>query len=103
MSTPVQETIEPEQDRPAQIINVARANRLAIRCIGAAGEQTDMVYSGVNELWVICRRLAEDRDSWVVDQRVNESLRNIIKCCRPDVELIEESDSLLAPEEPDDG
>jgi hypothetical protein len=95
--------IEPEQDKTGQIINVARANRLAIRCIGAAGETTDMVYSGVNGLWVICRRLAGDRDSWVVDQRVNESLRNIIKSCRPDVELIEESDSLLAPEAPDDG
>lgn len=95
--------IEPEQDTTAQIIACAKANGLVIRAQGAAGETTDMLHSGVNDLWIVCRRLAGDTDTWVVDQRVNESLRNIIKSCRPDVELIEESESLLSPEEPDDG
>ena len=88
------EPIKPEQDRTEQIINSARANRLAIRCIGAGGEQTDLIYSGVNELWVIHRRLAGQTNTWVADHRVNDSLRNIIEQCRPDVALIEISDSM---------
>ncbi len=93
MSTP-QTTIKPEQDRTQQIINVARANRLAIRCIGAAGEQTDMIPSGVDELWVVHRKLAGQTDTWIVDHADNETLRNIIKMCRPDVELIEIAESM---------
>jgi hypothetical protein len=87
--------IEAEQDKPGQIINCARMNGLVIRCEGAAGETTDMTHSGVNDLWVICRRMAGDTDAWVVDQRVNESLRNQIKMARPDVELIDKPDSLF--------
>jgi hypothetical protein len=88
--------IEPEQDTTGQIINCARMNGLVIRCRGAAGECTDMVHSGADNLWIVCRRLAGDRDTWIVEHPANESLRNIIRFCRPDVELIEESDSLLA-------
>ena len=95
MTDPAQgERIEPQQDRTEQIINSARANRLAIRCIGAAGERTVLIHSGVNELWVVHRRLAGRTDTWVTDHRVNDSLRNIIEQCRPDVTLIEISDSM---------
>ena len=90
-------------DNPGQIIECARMNGLVIRCRGAAGETTDMTHSGVNDLWVICRDYAGSRDTWVVDQRVNESLRNQIKMARPDVSLIDESDSLFAGEENNDG
>jgi len=90
-----QTVIQPSQDKEGQIINIAKANRLAIQCDGAAGETTAFIHSGVDDLWVVRRRLAGDVDTWVVDNSTQETIRNVIVQCQPDVHLIEERESLF--------
>jgi hypothetical protein len=82
-----------------QIISIARQNGLVIRCDGAAGETTEIMKSPVDTLWVIHRRLAGGEETWVVDHAVDESIRNIITCCRPDVQLVERSETAFATKE----
>ena len=89
------EPIEPEQDGTEQIIACAKHNGLAIDCIGAAGERICMIHTGVTDLWAVRRQLAGETNTWVVDHRTDETLRNMIVACRPDVYLTDEETSLF--------
>lgn len=80
--------------RVTQVIECARKNNLAIRCIGAPGERTDMIHS-FEGLWVVQRQLASETTTWVVDRDTTETVRNVIVGCRPDVSLIERQDSMF--------
>ena len=89
------EPIDAAHDRVSQVVGCAKHNGLVIECTGAAGERTAFVNPFGCSLWVCKRRLAGETDTFIVDNAVDETIRNTIVACRPDVQLVEEEKSLF--------
>lgn len=89
------EPIDAATDRVSQIITMAKHNSLVIECTGAAGERTAFINPFPGSLWVCKRRLAGETDTFIVDNSTDETIRNTITVCRPDVQLLDEESSLF--------